>query len=71
MELFMIFTRLRQVGKIVEKKLSKLLNNIDAQLPFSEAHKLLMSLGAFGKLLCLFFWNKDDNIYITVERQKF
>lgn len=61
MELFMIFSMFGQVSKIVEK-LSKLLSNVEAQLPFSKAHKLLMSLGAFRKLLSLLFCNKDDEI---------
>lgn len=61
MELFMIFMTLGQGSKIMEK-LSKLLNNVEGQLPFSKAHKLLMSLGAFRKLLSLLFCNKDDEI---------
>lgn len=57
----MIFTKLGQVSKIMEE-LSKLLNDVEAQLPFSKAHKLLMSLGGFRKLLSLLFCNKDDEI---------
>lgn len=61
MELSTIFTKFGQVSKIVAK-LWELLSHVEAQLPFPKAHKLLMSLGAFRKLLSLLFRNKYDEI---------